>query len=163
MAMKWCKKLKVEEEVPYCFFESSIKFQGHKGWKIDDLNPIWVRLLGRSQLSNPSDLPCSKFLRKKSTNLCKMNIIHWHISQIWQVDSSAWDVMIYLELSGANGDFISAYVTKLSKHYVVKFSYRTYHTDKTYRLKLLSNIKHTRAALFHRAHIVVLFSGVYSK
>ena len=28
-------------------------------WKID-LNPIWVRLLGRSQLSNPSDLPCSR-------------------------------------------------------------------------------------------------------
>ena len=46
------------EEVPYCFSGSSIKFQGHTGWKIYDLNPIWVRLLGRSQLSNPSDLPC---------------------------------------------------------------------------------------------------------
>ena len=46
------------EEVPYYFLGSSIKFQGHTGWKIDDLNPIWVRLLGRSQLSNPSDLPC---------------------------------------------------------------------------------------------------------
>ena len=45
--------------MPYCFFGSSIKFQGHTGWKIDDLNPIWVRLLGQSQLSNPSDLPCS--------------------------------------------------------------------------------------------------------
>ena len=44
--------------MPYCFLGSSIKFQGHMGWKIDDLNPIWVRLLGRSQLSNPSDLPC---------------------------------------------------------------------------------------------------------
>ena len=41
------------EEVPCCFLGSSIKFQGHKGWKIDDFNPIWVRLLGRSQLSNP--------------------------------------------------------------------------------------------------------------
>ena len=30
----------------------------YSGWKIEDLNPIWVRLLGRSQLSNPSDLPC---------------------------------------------------------------------------------------------------------
>ena len=39
---------------------SSIKFQGHRGWKMYDLNPIWVRirLLGRSQLWNPSDLPC---------------------------------------------------------------------------------------------------------
>ena len=25
---------------------------------MNDLNPIWERLLGRSQLSNPSDLPC---------------------------------------------------------------------------------------------------------
>ena len=46
------------EEVPFCFFGSSIKFQGHTGWKIDDLNPIWVRLICRSQLSNPADLPC---------------------------------------------------------------------------------------------------------
>ena len=48
------------EEVPYCFcfLRSFIKFQGHRGWLFEDLNPIWVRLLGRSQLSNPSDLPC---------------------------------------------------------------------------------------------------------
>ena len=46
------------EKVPYCFSRSFIKFQGHTGWKIDDFNPIWVRLTGRSQLSNPSDLPC---------------------------------------------------------------------------------------------------------
>ena len=38
-------------------FRSSIKFQGHSGWKIDDLNPIWARLLGQSQLLIPSDLP----------------------------------------------------------------------------------------------------------
>ena len=51
----WCNV----EEVSYNFSRSSIKFQGHAGWKIDDLNPIWVRLLlGRSQLSNYSDLPC---------------------------------------------------------------------------------------------------------
>ena len=55
MNKAWCNV----EEVPYKFSRSSIKFQGHAGWKIDDLNPIWVRLLGRSQLSNPSDLPCS--------------------------------------------------------------------------------------------------------
>ena len=47
-------------EVAYYFFRSSIKSQGHRGWKMYDLNPIWVRLLGRSQLSNPSDLPCSQ-------------------------------------------------------------------------------------------------------
>ena len=47
--------------MPYGFLGSSIKFQGHTGWKIDKFNPIWVRLLGRSQLSNPSDLPCFFF------------------------------------------------------------------------------------------------------
>ena len=30
------------EEVPYNFSRSSIKFQGHMGWKIDNLNPIWA-------------------------------------------------------------------------------------------------------------------------
>ena len=54
MHKAWCNL----EEVPYNFSRSSIKFQGHTGWKIDDLNQIWVRLQGRSQLSNPSDLPC---------------------------------------------------------------------------------------------------------
>ena len=44
--------------MPYCFPRSSIKLQGHTSWKIDDLDQIWARLLGRSQLSNPSDLPC---------------------------------------------------------------------------------------------------------
>ena len=37
---------------------SSIQFLVHTDWKINDLNPIWVRLLGRSQLSNHSVLPC---------------------------------------------------------------------------------------------------------
>ena len=55
MHKAWCNL----EEVPYNFSRSSIKFQGHTGRKIDDLNPIWVRILGRSQLTNPSDLPCS--------------------------------------------------------------------------------------------------------
>ena len=35
-------------EVPYCFFRSSIKFHGHTGGKIDDMNPIWEYLAGRS-------------------------------------------------------------------------------------------------------------------
>ena len=43
---------------PCCFSRSSIKFLGHMGWKISDLNKVWIRLLGWSQLSNPSDLPC---------------------------------------------------------------------------------------------------------
>ena len=51
---------------PVCIHQWLFTFQGHKGWKIDDLNPIGVRLLGRSQLSNPSDLPCS---------LCNWNFV----------------------------------------------------------------------------------------
>ena len=54
MHKAWCSI----EELPYCFPRPSIRFQGHKGQKIDDLDQIWARLLGRSQLSNPSDLPC---------------------------------------------------------------------------------------------------------
>ena len=54
MHKAWCNV----EEVPYSFSRSSIKFPGHTGWRIDDLNRIWVRLLGLLQLSNPSDLPC---------------------------------------------------------------------------------------------------------
>ena len=43
--------------MPYCFSKSSIKFLGDMGWKVSDLNQVRVRLLGWSQLSNPSDLP----------------------------------------------------------------------------------------------------------
>ena len=46
------------EGVPYCHSKSSVNIQGDTGWKIHDLNPIRVRLLGLSQLSNPRDLPC---------------------------------------------------------------------------------------------------------
>ena len=42
MHKAWCSI----EKVPYYFSGSSIKFQGHTGWKINNFNPIWVRLLG---------------------------------------------------------------------------------------------------------------------
>ena len=49
------------DEVTYCFSRSSIKFLGHMGWKISDLNQVWVRsefeVGHQSPLSNPSDLP----------------------------------------------------------------------------------------------------------
>ena len=45
------------EEVPYNFWGHPSNFKV-TGWKVDDLNPLWLRLLGQSQLSNPSDLPC---------------------------------------------------------------------------------------------------------
>ena len=61
----WCSI----EEVPYYFSRSYIKFQGHTGWKIDDLDQIWARLLGRSQLSNPPDLPCFYSFDQKGIRL----------------------------------------------------------------------------------------------
>ena len=39
-------------QVPCCFVRSFIKFEGHTRRKIDDVNPIWVRLLSLSQLSH---------------------------------------------------------------------------------------------------------------
>ena len=52
-----------KEEMPYCFPRSSIKFQGHTGQNITDFDPNWAfRTTGRSQLSNPSDLPCSQLI-----------------------------------------------------------------------------------------------------
>ena len=64
MHKAWCNV----EEVPYNFSGSSVEFQGHTGWKIYDFNPISVRLLGRSQLSNLSDLPCLCLLYHICTN-----------------------------------------------------------------------------------------------
>ena len=94
MAMKLCKKLKVaKKRCPIVFFWSSIKFQGHTGWKMDDLNRIWVRLLGWSQLSNPSDLPGSltshKILRPWK------NIFHWLFLDHWlSCQDHGWGHMI---------------------------------------------------------------------
>ena len=43
MDFKWCAKLDiVKKTCLIVFFRSSIKFQGHTGWKIDDLKIIWV-------------------------------------------------------------------------------------------------------------------------
>ena len=70
-------------EVRYCFTRSSIKCQGHRVWIIDDLNPIWVRVLGRSQLSNPSDLPCLLSFLNKSTKELMYSLEHKSKAVIW--------------------------------------------------------------------------------
>ena len=54
MHKAWCSL----EYILFYFSRSSILFLCHTGWKINDLETILVRLLGLSQLSNPSDLPC---------------------------------------------------------------------------------------------------------
>ena len=71
------------EEVPDYFSRSYIKFQGHTGWKIDDLDKIWARLLDRSQLSNPSDLPCSRLSIKFQGHTQQMSMIFIRIEHFW--------------------------------------------------------------------------------
>ena len=68
-----------KEEMPYCFPRSSIKFQGHTGQNITDFDPNWAfRTTGRSQLSNPSDLPC-----------CGLgNMLIWFVHKSW--NKFAW-------------------------------------------------------------------------
>ena len=87
----WCNI----EEVPYYFSRSSIKFQGHRVWKICDLNPIWVRLLGRSQLSNLSDFPC--FAKLQNLNFQQIfEICNFDFVLFWlgiQYESMVWVIM----------------------------------------------------------------------
>ena len=65
MAMKWCTKLETAKK------RCPIVFQGHpSNFKVtwDKISPILTqigrfRTIGRSQLSNPSDLPCSTYIK----------------------------------------------------------------------------------------------------
>ena len=54
MAFKWYTELHVVKKRCPIILELIYQI-----WKIDDVDHIWARLLGRSQLLNPSDLPCS--------------------------------------------------------------------------------------------------------
>ena len=63
MATKWCTKLEVAlKRCPIVYSRSYVKFQGHMAQKnssiLTQIGRFWT--IGRSQLSNPSDLPCSR-------------------------------------------------------------------------------------------------------
>ena len=81
MAMKCCTKLEIAKE------RCPIVFQGHpSNFKVtrDKTSPILTqighfRTIGRSQLSNPSDLPCSKIFNFLFSNIFPYN---WTIS-VW--------------------------------------------------------------------------------
>ena len=77
MQKAWCSM----KEVSYYFSRPSIKFQCPTGWKMDDLNPIWVRLLGWTQLSNPSDLPCYYM----STCVCVWWWLEVGVGVVWHI------------------------------------------------------------------------------
>ena len=52
MHKSWCRI----EEVPYCFWKSSIKFQGHTGQKIINFEQSWAFPDCNSSLNGPMDL-----------------------------------------------------------------------------------------------------------
>ena len=117
MDLKWYTKLAwcSIEELPYYISRSYIKFQGHTGWKIDDLDQIWTRLLGRSQLSNPSDLPCSRIRLVLMEKLLDKNIITlWPLENLSKVNiffsfssvMSGWGISCEMALKWWSLDFI---------------------------------------------------------
>ena len=136
------------EEVPYCFWRSSIKFQGHTALKIIKFHPNWVfpdcnsslnspmamkcctkletakercpivfqghpsnfkvtryktsqiltqighfPTVGRSQLSNPSDLPCSPNNSRKTPHTSLVNY-GWGSGCFSCIHSLLWDFIL---------------------------------------------------------------------
>ena len=69
------------------------------GWKIDDFNPVWVRLLGRSQLSNPSDLHCFHNFLKNNCSGTALN----HTQILTQTFESSWPNTTQLHLYSEHG------------------------------------------------------------
>ena len=80
------------EDVSYHLFRSSIKCQGHTGWKIDNLNPIWDYWVGRSYQIPQICLVerCNQYvIRYQIIFMCGLEnlytrYIHWHIRRGWQ-------------------------------------------------------------------------------
>ena len=93
MAMKCCTKLETAKE------RCPIVFQGHpSNFKVTwyKTSPILTqigrfRTIGRSQLSNPSDLPCSQFNR---------HVLHSRERNIMFL-SALWWLTVFSELAGS--------------------------------------------------------------
>ena len=88
MAMKCCSKLEAAKEI------CPIVFQGHpSNSKVTryKTSPILTqirrfRTIGRSQLSNPSDLPCLLYAVVLNIELYTMFFVHWISSDIKYVN-----------------------------------------------------------------------------
>ena len=70
------------EEVSYCLSGSSVKFGGDTGRQIGDFYSIWARLLDRSQLSNPSALPCELQTSKFSFISLNYRLLHTAVTML---------------------------------------------------------------------------------
>ena len=98
MAMKCCTKLETAKK------RCPIVFQGHpSNFKVtrDKTSPILTqigrfRTIGRSQLSNPSDLPCWL----KTTVLCHLGLCH-NICLFWLASPKGFTQNIYMLLKYA--------------------------------------------------------------
>ena len=58
MGTKWCTKLEVIAEVPYCVSTSSVKFQSHTVQKIVEFDPDWAFPDCNSSLNSPMATKC---------------------------------------------------------------------------------------------------------
>ena len=133
----WCSI----EEVPYYFSRSCIKFQGHTGWKIDDLDQIWARLLGWSQLSNPSDLPCCCWPGGSVGNvvgrLCAKGVLFHYVSEIPKINSAHHQAKIFAYvLCVLPADFMLCICT-----YLMFFSSQKHHINTSLRVVSLAQGK----------------------
>ena len=72
MAMKCCTKLETAKvRCPIVFQGHPTNFKVTRAKKITDFDPNWAfRTIGRSQLSNPSDLPCFRVVNKMTLTCC---------------------------------------------------------------------------------------------
>ena len=104
----WCSI----EELLYCFSRSFIKFQGHTGWLIDDFNPVWVRLLGKSQYQIPQ-ICLMMVLLEKVANCHKM----------WWLKHNDWQLFKYEGNIKAFNHIISDYLWSYGDHSISTFVY----------------------------------------
>ena len=89
MDKAWSSK----EEVPYSFARSSIKFDGHTGGIIDDLNPIWDYQADRSD-----QIPqiCLLQGHKSNSKVTRLKIVDFDPN--WQLPDCIFSLNFLMDL-----------------------------------------------------------------
>ena len=85
------------EEVPYCFSRSSIKLHGHTGGKIDDFNPNWDYLAGRSYQIPQICLVTvhvSIWISISLRSIQPLTQIWWLLQQRWKECGRVWRIWL---------------------------------------------------------------------
>ena len=73
------------------------------GWKISDLNQVWIRLLGWSQLSNPSGFPCLFSCKMIKVLLQCRGLLRLIRQGTWCIDRYLWRSCHLVTTEGVNG------------------------------------------------------------